>query len=114
MFGLFLAMGLQTYQNERKNKMENINKVQAGDYICYQNKNELGKVKRIRDERCVFAWFHTGDTASCINKELFTVVLPASVAKNMSLDMVVATLKRNNFWNDYAIEEIVKKGECVQ
>ncbi len=83
--------------------------IKPGDYICYTNKKELGKVKRIAGSVSVFAWFHTGDTASCISSNNFTLVLTDKLAKEMGEKKVVEYLRLENFSNDYAIEEIVRK-----
>ena len=83
----------------------------VGDYICYKLKNELGKIKRVQDDNLVFAWFHTGDTAARISKDMFDVVLTNTSAKCVSQETLIQILREKGFSNDYAIEEIVKKGE---
>lgn len=88
-------------------KSENI-KLHSGDYICYEIKNELGKVKRPAGSEDVFAWFHTGDTASRISKDMFRVVLSHEVAEKMSKDELVRFFRQFEFTNSYAIEGIIR------
>ena len=85
-----------------------INKYHSGDYIRYEMKNELGKVKRIAGENDVFAWFHTGDTAARISSNLFTVILSCEKAEKMSKEELVSYLNRYDFSNAYAIEGIIE------
>lgn len=83
--------------------------VHAGDYIVYTYKNELGKIKRLAEGNRVFAWFHTGDTASGIDTFHFTLILSDTVAKAMPEEELLAYLKGHGFSNAYAIEAIVDK-----
>lgn len=91
-----------------KYKETNI-EIHAGDYIRYTFKNELGKLIRVADDNRVFAWFHTGDTASGITTDFFTLVLQDSVAKAMSEEDIIAYFNEDTFSNNYAIKEIVEK-----
>lgn len=91
-------------------KYKNTNRnVQSGDYICYTLKNEIGKIKRVADDNRVFAWFHTGDTASGIDTDHFTFVLEDMAAKAMPEDELIDYLKECEFSNAYAIEGIIEK-----
>ncbi len=88
-------------------KRENI-EFHPGDYICYEIKKELGKVKRTTGSSNVFAWFHTEDTAAFISKDFFRVILSYDEAEKMSEDELVSYFKQYGFSNSYAIEGIVR------
>ena len=52
---------------------------QIGDhinqFILYKLKNEIGLVKRVKEDNSgVFAWFHTGDTASSISRDQYEFI----------------------------------------
>lgn len=47
---------------------------------------EVGKIKRIRNDKKAFVWYHSGDTAALTNLGLLQPIL-----------------------NDYCIEELMKK-----
>lgn len=60
----------------------------AGQLVIYKGSNgyEIGKIKRIKDKKSAFVWYHGGDTAALTD---FTLLNPIV--------------------NDYCIGELLKK-----
>ncbi len=79
----------------------------SGDMVVYTNgtRQEVGTIKRFRDNGDAFVWYHTGDTASCTPLDLLRKFYLHDL-DNMSNKYAYEVLKERS--------DKIKKGEIYE
>lgn len=72
-----------------------------GDFVLYEPKNELGVVKRQRDDNTSFCFYHLGGTAAAS---------PHAILKKLTVDEVMS----KKFSNSYAVESLLERSARIK